>query len=233
MKKTAQKINPKTGSVINVRKTHRNDPCPCGQEEITTYRAADGSIIKQEKTQLKFKHCCMNETGEQAGTQKSSGQLLKEKRQHVGWPMRDYLSTPLNKRGDFKEGAHEPMGAVPRTYNGKNNRKPGRGRPVIYRPTDILLGTSVMLAVGSTKGTIRHNTVKWDTHTDPKSGIQVANRLQFIPFEYENGKGNIVDQIGRHHQKALSILKDYANEHGWRVSLLEKWQIKTQRTIVC
>lgn len=54
MKKTNQK-QLLTGQIINVRKTHRNEPCPCGKTKI---------IVDQYKQEfvkpMKFKHCCLD-----------------------------------------------------------------------------------------------------------------------------------------------------------------------------
>lgn len=53
MKKTEQRLINRLA--INIRKTQRNEPCPCGREKI---------IIDQQKQEfkkpMKFKHCCLD-----------------------------------------------------------------------------------------------------------------------------------------------------------------------------
>ena len=55
MKKTEKK-RLQNGQIINIRKTQRNDPCPCGRKKI---------IIDQFKQEferpMKFKHCCLTQ----------------------------------------------------------------------------------------------------------------------------------------------------------------------------
>ena len=78
---------------------HRNDPCPCGRKKIYTYRAADGSIFKEEEVINKFKNCCLKKQFEPSGNILSTHELLKARRERVGWPMRRYLSIPVHQRG--------------------------------------------------------------------------------------------------------------------------------------
>ena len=54
MNKTEQK-RLHNGQVVNLRKTQRNDLCPCGKKMIIVDQ------FKQEfEKPMKFKHCCLN-----------------------------------------------------------------------------------------------------------------------------------------------------------------------------
>lgn len=46
--------------LINTRKTHRNDPCPCGATKIVSYPGTEFAAVTKP---VKFKNCCLNDAG--------------------------------------------------------------------------------------------------------------------------------------------------------------------------
>lgn len=54
MEKT-QQIKTKKGQVLNLRKTQRNDPCPCGRTMIIVDQYG-----QEFERPFKFKHCCLH-----------------------------------------------------------------------------------------------------------------------------------------------------------------------------
>lgn len=62
--------------LINTRKTHRNDPCPCGATKIVSYPGTEFADVTKP---VKFKNCCLNELGPQINNIRSTKDICDEK----------------------------------------------------------------------------------------------------------------------------------------------------------